>query len=186
MYARDTYCKMKFFETDLIGSYIIELEKVEDERGFFTRIWDKKIFQDKKLNSKLVQISFSFNNKKGTIRGMHLQEKPFEETKIVRCTKGKIFDVIIDLRSNSKTYKKWISIELNSNDSKMIYIPEGFAHGFQTLEDNSEVFYQISEFYHPEYSKGIKWNDEEFGIQWPLRNSSISEKDLSYIPFNKY
>jgi dTDP-4-dehydrorhamnose 3,5-epimerase len=104
----------------------------------------------------------------------------------VRCTKGKIFDVIIDLRSNSKTYKKWISIELNSNDSKMIYIPEGFAHGFQTLEDNSEVFYQISEFYHPEYSKGIKWNDEEFGIQWPLRNSSISEKDLSYIPFNKY
>tara|TARA_B110000495_G_C22884722_1_gene515955 strand:- start:421 stop:954 length:534 start_codon:yes stop_codon:yes gene_type:complete len=177
---------MKFFETELKGSYIIELEKLEDERGFFTRVWDERIFQNKKLNSKLVQISFSFNNKKGTIRGMHLQEKPFEETKIVRCTKGKIFDVIIDLRSNSKTYKKWISIELNSNDSKMIYIPEGFAHGFQTLEDNSEVFYQISEFYHPEYSKGIKWNDEEFGIQWPLRNSSISEKDLSYIPFNKY
>ena len=177
---------MKFFETELKGSYIIELEKLEDERGFFTRVWDERIFQNKKLNSKLVQISFSFNNKKGTIRGMHFQEKPFEETKIVRCTKGKIFDVIIDLRSNSKTYKKWISIELNSNDSKMIYIPEGFAHGFQTLEDNSEVFYQISEFYHPEYSKGIKWNDEEFGIQWPLRNSSISEKDLSYIPFNKY
>jgi dTDP-4-dehydrorhamnose 3,5-epimerase len=186
MYARGIYCEMKFFETDLKGSYIIELEKIEDERGFFTRIWDKKIFQDKKLNSKLVQTSFSFNKKKGTIRGMHLQEKPFEETKIVRCTKGKIFDVIIDLRSNSKTYKKWISIELNSNNSKMIYIPEGFAHGFQTLEDNSEVFYQISEFYHPEYSKGIKWNDEEFGIQWPLRNSSISEKDLSYTPFNKY
>ncbi len=169
---------MKFFETNLKGSYIIELEKLEDERGFFTRIWDEEIFQNKELNSKLVQISFSFNKKKGTLRGMHFQEKPFEETKIVRCVKGKIFDVIIDLRSNSKTYKKWISIELNSNDLKMIYIPEGFAHGFQTLEDNTEVMYQMSNWFSPEHAKGIRWNDQEFNIKWPINEPIISKKDL--------
>ncbi|RZD43346.1 MAG: dTDP-4-dehydrorhamnose 3,5-epimerase [Thaumarchaeota archaeon] len=168
---------MKFFETNLKGSYIIELEKLEDERGFFTRIWDEEIFQNKELNSKLVQISFSFNKKKGTLRGMHFQEKPFEETKIVRCVKGKIFDVIIDLRSNSKTYKKWISIELNSNDLKMIYIPEGFAHGFQTLEDNTEVMYQMSNWFSPEHAKGIRWNDQEFDIKWPINEPIISKKD---------
>ncbi len=168
---------MKFFETNLKGSYIIELEKLEDERGFFTRIWDEEIFQNKELNSKLVQISFSFNKKKGTLRGMHFQEKPFEETKTVRCIKGKIFDVIIDLRSNSKTYKKWISIELNSNDLKMIYIPEGFAHGFQTLEDNTEVMYQMSNWFSPEHAKGIRWNDQEFDIKWPINEPIISKKD---------
>jgi dTDP-4-dehydrorhamnose 3,5-epimerase len=168
---------LKFFETNLKGSYIIELEKLEDERGFFTRIWDEEIFQNKELNSKLVQISFSFNKKKGTLRGMHFQEKPFEETKIVRCVKGKIFDVIIDLRSNSKTYKKWISIELNSNDLKMIYIPEGFAHGFQTLEDNTEVMYQMSNWFSPEHAKGIRWNDQEFDIKWPINEPIISKKD---------
>ena len=171
---------MKFFETNLKGSYIIELEKLEDERGFFTRVWDKKIFQNKELNSKLVQISFSFNKKKGTLRGMHFQEKPFEETKIVRCIKGKIFDVIIDLRSNSKTYRKWISIELNSNDLKMIYIPEGFAHGFQTLEDNTEVMYQMSNWFSQDHVKGIKWNDQKFNIKWPINDPIISKKDQSY------
>ena len=168
---------MKFFETEFKGCYIIELEKLEDERGFFTRVWDERIFHNKKLNSKLVQISFSFNNKKGTIRGMHFQEKPFEETKIVRCIKGKIFDVIIDLRSNSKTYKKWISIELNSSDLKMIYIPEGFAHGFQTLEDNTEVIYQMSNWFSPEHAKGIRWDDQEFNIKWPINEHVISKKD---------
>jgi dTDP-4-dehydrorhamnose 3,5-epimerase len=108
---------------------------------------------------------------------MHFQEKPFEETKIVRCVKGKIFDVIIDLRSNSKTYKKWISIELNSNDLKMIYIPEGFAHGFQTLEDNTEVMYQMSNWFSPEHAKGIRWNDQEFDIKWPINEPIISKKD---------
>jgi dTDP-4-dehydrorhamnose 3,5-epimerase len=168
---------LKFVETSLKGSYIIELEKLEDERGFFTRIWDEEIFQNKELNSRLVQISLSSNKKKGTLRGMHFQEKPFEETKIVRCVKGKIFDVIIDLRSNSKTYKKWISIELNSNDLKMIYIPEGFAHGFQTLEDNTEVMYQMSNWFSPEHAKGIRWNDQEFDIKWPINEPIISKKD---------
>mgnify|MGYP003998255495 FL=1 len=171
---------MKFVETSLKGSYIIELEKLEDERGFFTRMWDEEIFQNKELNSRLVQISLSSNKKKGTLRGMHFQEKPFEETKIVRCVKGKIFDVIIDLRSNSKTYKKWISIELNSNDLKMIYIPEGFAHGFQTLEDNTEVMYQMSNWFSPEHAKGIRWNDQEFNITWPINEPIISKKDQSH------
>ena len=171
---------MKFVETSLKGSYIIELEKLEDERGFFTRMWDEEIFQNKELNSRLVQISLSSNKKKGTLRGMHFQEKPFEETKIVRCVKGKIFDVIIDLRSNSKTYKKWISIELNSNDLKMIYIPEGFAHGFQTLEDNTEVMYQMSNWFSPEHAKGIRWNDQEFNIKWPINEPIISKKDQSH------
>ncbi len=177
---------MKFSETKLLGAYIIEIEKIEDERGFFARIFDKEEFSKYDLNTDMVQFSISQNLKKGTIRGMHYQTKPYEESKLVRCLKGKIFDIIIDLRPNSKTYKKWFSLELSANNYKMLYIPKGFAHGFQTLEDNSEVFYQISQFYHPEYSKGIKWNDKEFGIKWPLKNSSISEKDLSYAPFEKY
>ena len=155
---------MKFFETDLKGSYIIELEKLEDHREFFTRIWDKKIFQDKGLNLKLVQTSFSFNKKRGTLRGIHFQKKPFEEEKLVRCIRGKIFDVIIDLRLKSSTYKKWISMELKSDDLKMIYIPRGFAHGFQTLEDNTEVLYQISNWFSPEHAKGIRWDNKEFNI----------------------
>ena len=171
---------MKFFETELKGSYIIELEKLEDERGFFTRIWDKKKIQDKGLDSDLVQMSFSFTKKKGTLRGMHFQKKPFEETKLVRCTRGKIFDVIIDLRPESNTYKKWIGVKLKSDDLKMLYIPEGFAHGFQTLEDDTEVFYQMSNWFSPEYAQGIRWNDEEFNIEWPIKNPIISKKDLSY------
>ena len=171
---------MKFFETDLEDAYIIELEKLEDERGFFTRIWDKKIFKDRGLNSDLVQMSFSYSRQKGTLRGMHFQETPFDEEKIVRCMKGKIFDVIIDLRKESKTYKKWISFELDPNDLKMIYIPKGFAHGFQTLEDDTEVFYQMSNWFSPEHATGIRWDDSEFNITWPIKHPIISKKDCSY------
>jgi len=179
-YTRGENLFMKFFETELKGSYIIELEKLEDERGFFTRIWDKKKIQDKGLDSDLVQMSFSFTKKKGTLRGMHFQKKPFEETKLVRCTRGKIFDVIIDLRAESNTYKKWIGMELKSDDFKMLYIPEGFAHGFQTLEDNTEVFYQVSNWFSPEHERGIRWDDKELDIKWPIDNPIISKKDLSY------
>ena len=179
-YSRGENLFMKFFETELKGSYIIELEKLEDERGFFTRIWDKKKIQDKGLDSDLVQMSFSFTKKKGTLRGMHFQKKPFEETKLVRCTRGKIFDVIIDLRAESNTYKKWIGMELKSDDFKMLYIPEGFAHGFQTLEDNTEVFYQVSNWFSPEHERGIRWDDKELDIKWPIDNPIISKKDLSY------
>ena len=179
-YTRGKNLSMKFFETELKGSYIIELEKLEDERGFFTRIWDKKIFQDKGLDSDLVQMSFSFTKKRGTLRGMHFQKKPFEEAKLVRCTRGKIFDVIIDLRPESNTYKKWIGVELKSDDLKMLYIPKGFAHGFQTLEDDTEVFYQMSNWFSLEHTSGIRWDNKEFDIKWPINNPITSKKDISW------
>lgn len=176
---------MIFTETNLSGAYFIDIEKKEDQRGFFARTWDKKEFANKGLDSEFIQSSISINKNKGTFRGMHYQTKPFEESKIVRCTKGKIFDIIIDLRANSKTFKEWISIELSEENYKMLYIPKGFAHGFQTLEDNTEVFYQISQYYMPEYSKGVKWNDPEFNIKLPLDVSIISRKDLSYDSFKE-
>ena len=171
---------MKFLETELNGVFIIKFEKLEDERGFFTRVWDKKLFQENGLNSDLLQISFSFSKKRGTLRGMHLQKKPFEESKLVRCTNGKIFDVIIDLRQKSSTYKKWISMELSSDNLQGLYIPEGFAHGFQTLEDSCEVCYHMSNWFSPEHARGIRWDDGEFNITWPINNPIISKKDLSY------
>ena len=168
---------MIFSETKLSGAYVVEIEKIEDQRGFFVRTFDKKEFSKKGLDSEFVQSSISQNKKKGTIRGMHYQGKPYEENKIVRCTKGSIFDVIIDLRSNSKTYKEWFSIELNADNYKILYIPKGFAHGFQTLENNTEVYYEITEVYDKKSSRGIRWNDPTFNINWPLDISLISEKD---------
>ena len=137
---------MIFSETKIAGVYVIDIEKIEDERGFFARTWDKKKFLEMELESEFVQFSISSNSKKNTFRGMHYQTKPYEETKIVRCVKGRIFDIIIDLRPNSKTFKEIFSIELSENNYKILYIPKGFAHGFQTLEENTEVFYQISQF----------------------------------------
>ena len=177
---------MKFLETKLKDVIIIEPEISGDERGSFYRIWDKKIFQENGLNDNLVQISISFNKKKGTLRGMHFQKKPFEEAKIVRCTKGKIFDVVIDLRTESKTFMNWASFELDSNESKILYIPEGFAHGFQTLEDNTELVYQISNWYSPEHASGLRWDDNKFQINWPIQNPIISKKDLTFDSAEKY
>jgi dTDP-4-dehydrorhamnose 3,5-epimerase len=171
---------MKFFETKLKGAYIIELERLEDERGFFARTFCQKEFEDHGLNQKLVQCSISFNKHRGTLRGMHFQVAPMAETKLVRCTRGAIYDVIIDLRPDSSTYCKWISMELTSEDFSMLYIPEGFAHGFQTLEDNTEVFYQMSEFYYPKYARGVRWDDPAFGIVFPLKKKIISEKDKNF------
>ncbi|MGI0073219.1 MAG: dTDP-4-dehydrorhamnose 3,5-epimerase [Nitrosotalea sp.] len=176
---------MIFTETKLKSSFIIEIEKVEDERGFFARSWDKKIFEERGLNSNLVQCDISFNKKKGTIRGLHYQISPYEEAKLVRCTKGKVFEVMIDLRPKSETFMSWFGIELNACNYKMLYVPEGFALGLQTLEDNTELFYQMSQIYMPEYSRGILWNDEIFRITWPLKSTVISKKDLSYTPFKK-
>ena len=182
-YSRGENYYMKFLETDLEDVYIIQLEKLEDERGFFTRVWDKKIFKDRGLNTDLVQMSYSYSKQKGTLRGMHFQETPFDEAKIVRCMKGKIFDVIIDLRKESQTYKKWISFELDDENRKMVYIPEGFAHGFQTLEDDTEVIYQMSQFYSPRHSVGFRWNDPLFEIKWPSEPKAISSKDLNFPDF---
>ena len=176
---------MIFIKTKFLGVYIIEIEKYEDERGFFARTWDKNQIKEMGLDDSIIQSSMSYNRKKGTIRGMHYQIKPFEETKLVRCTKGKIFDVIIDLRKDSETFKKWISIELSENNHRTLYIPKGFAHGFQTLEDNTEIIYDISQTYNPEYSNGIRWNDKIIGIKWPLEVTMISKKDSMNPYFDK-
>jgi len=175
---------MNFIELEFKGSYIVEPKKIEDERGFFARSWDKKIFEEKGLNSNLVQCNISFNKKKGTLRGIHYQIHPYAEAKLIRCTRGRVFEVLIDLRKTSKTFKKWIGIELNSNNHTMLYVPEGFALGMQTLEDNTELFYQMSQVYMPQYAKGIRWDDRTFNISWPEKITVISKKDLSYTDFH--
>ena len=169
---------MIFIETKLKGAYIIQLERIKDERGFFSRAWCKKEFDQHGLISRLVQCNFYFNRKRGVLRGMHYQIAPNEETKLVRCTKGSIYDAIIDLRPNSSTYKQWIGVELNAENRKMLFVPRGFAHGYQTLVNDTEVFCQVSEFYYPEAERGVRWNDPVFGIEWPItENLKISEKD---------
>lgn len=175
---------MKFNKTKLKDVYVIELEKIEDERGFFLRSWDNEIFKQQNLNTKIVQCNISFNKKKGTLRGLHYQSSPYEETKLVRCTRGKVYEVVLDLRKKSKTYKQWISIELNQDDYKILYVPEGFALGLQTLEDNTEIFYQMSQFYKPEFSRGVRWNDPSFKIDWHLEPKEISKKDQSWKDFS--
>lgn len=176
---------MKFHELELKGAYVIIPEKLEDERGFFARVWDKKIFHKNKLNSNILQCNISFNNKKGTLRGLHYQSNPFEESKLVRCTKGKAFEVLVDLRENSETYLKWTSVEISSDNLKMVFVPEGFALGFQTLEDETTLFYQMSEIYKPEYAKGIRYDDPNLRISWPLGVTVISKKDMSWKYIDK-
>jgi len=172
---------LKFTETQLKGAYIIEPELIRDERGFFARSWCQKEFTERGLNSNLVQCNISFNLKKGTLRGMHYQAKPHEEAKLVRCTMGAIYDVIIDLRPESPTFKQWVAVELTAENRKMLYIPEGMAHGFQTLVDNTEVFYQMSEFYQAESASGVRWNDPAFNVEWLIKQDLvISKKDQSY------
>ncbi len=175
---------MKFIETELKGAFLIDPELLEDERGFFARTWCRKEFEQHGINSDWVQCSISYNKCKGTLRGMHYQVAPYAEAKLVRCTMGAIYDVIIDLRPDSKTYRQWISAELSAENLKMIYIPKGFAHGFQTLVDNTEVFYQMSEFYTPRYARTVRWNDPQFKILWPETDRIISEKDQKIEDFD--
>ena len=174
---------MIFTETKLKGAFIIEPERLEDERGFFARTFCQKEFATLGLNPNLVQCNISFNKRKGTLRGMHYQAAPHEEAKLVRCTMGAIYDVIIDLRPDSSTFKQWVAVELTAANRRMLYIPEGFAHGFQTLDDNTEVFYQMSELYHPECARGVKWDDPAFAIEWLAPPVAISSKDKSYKHF---
>lgn len=172
---------MLLIETKLKGAFIIEPERLEDDRGFFARTWCQREFEACGLTPQFVQCSISFNKKKGTLRGMHYQASPHEEAKLVRCTRGAIYDVIIDLRANSPTFKQWVAVHLTENNRKMLYVPKGLAHGFQTLEDDTEVFYQISEFYSPECATGVRWDDPVFGIKWPMElHRIISPKDSSY------
>lgn len=176
---------MKFIETKLNGAFIIELEPLADERGFFARSWCHREAKSHGLSANWVQCNVSFNNKKGTLRGMHYQESPDEEIKLVRCTGGAIFDVIIDLQPQSSTFRQWVGIELNADNRRMLYIPKGFAHGFLTLKDCTEVYYQMSEFYLPKKARGVRWNDPAFGIDWPIAVSVISERDARYPDFIK-
>jgi dTDP-4-dehydrorhamnose 3,5-epimerase len=176
---------MIFIETQLKGAFIIKPERLEDERGFFARTWCQREFEAHGLNSRLVQCNISFNKKAGTLRGMHYQAAPYEEAKLVRCTQGAIYDAIIDLRPESPTFKQYTAIVLTAQNRKMLYVPEGFAHGFLTLEDHTEVFYQMSEFYAPEYARGIRWNDPAFNIQWPADVQIISDRDQNLPDFER-
>ena len=171
---------MKFEKLELEGAFIIMPEKLNDERGYFTRSWDKEIFEKNKINSSILQCNISYNKKKGTVRGLHYQTKPFEEAKLVRCTNGKVFEILLDLRRDSKTYLKWIGIEIDSKDLKMIFVPEGFALGFQTLEDDTTLFYQMSQIYKPEFARGVRYDDPILNIKWPIEVTNISEKDKDW------
>lgn len=177
---------MTFAETILEGAYVIHLERIEDERGFFARSFCQREFAAYRLKVDVAQCNVSFNKQKGTLRGMHFQLPPRAEAKLVRCTRGAIYDVIIDLRPDSPSYCQWVAVELTADNFAALYIPEGFAHGFQTLQDNSEVLYLMFGFYAPDYASGVRWDDPAFGIQWPLTNPILSEKDRSYPLFEKH
>ena len=176
---------MKFVRGELEGVWIIELERHSDERGHFARTWCDREFKEAGLNPSVVQCNISFNTKRNTLRGMHLQSAPHAESKLIRCTRGAIYDVALDLRPTSPTFKRWMAVELRATGNRMLYIPEGFAHGFQTLEDESEVFYQMSEYFHPESARGYRWDDPAFGIKWPQADQRIiSARDASYPNFD--
>jgi dTDP-4-dehydrorhamnose 3,5-epimerase len=175
---------MNFRETAIEGVWVVEPERHEDERGFFARTWDVDEFARRGLDSGLVQCSISYNRRRGTLRGMHYQAAPHEEAKLVRCTSGSIFDVAVDLRSGSATFGRWVGTELSAENRLAMYVPEGCAHGFLTLTDDSEVAYQISAFHAPDAARGVRWDDPALGIDWPAEVLVINERDRSYPDFS--
>jgi dTDP-4-dehydrorhamnose 3,5-epimerase len=174
---------MNFRPTALAGAFLVEIEPNGDERGSFVRTWCGREFAAHGLVSDVVQCSLSTSPRAGTVRGMHFQRAPHGEVKLVRCQRGAIFDVIIDLRPDSPSYRRWQGFELTHDDHRALYVPKGFAHGFQTLTDDAEVFYQISEFYIPEASTGVRWDDAAFRVEWPLPITSIADKDRNWPDF---
>lgn len=175
---------MIFQETKLKDAFVIEPEPLNDTRGFFALSWSPREFAAYGLNSKLVECNISFNLKRGTLRGMHFQRAPNAQAKLVRCTRGSIYDVIIDLRESSPTFKNWLGLELTAENHRMLFVPEGFAHGFQTLEDSTELVYQMCSYYAPESSGGVRWNDPAFNIQWPpVDDRIIATRDQQYPDF---
>jgi dTDP-4-dehydrorhamnose 3,5-epimerase len=174
---------MKFTEQSIKGVWLVEIEPSKDERGFFSRVYCSEEFARHGLETRFSQCSISFNHKKGTLRGMHYQAAPHEEAKLVRCTKGAVYDVVVDIRPGSPTMGKWLGITLSGDNRRALYVPAGFAHGFITMVDKTEVYYQISEPYHPDCSRGFRYNDGYFSIAWPGAVSVISEKDLAYEDF---
>jgi dTDP-4-dehydrorhamnose 3,5-epimerase len=176
---------MKFTETSLVDAFVVDIEAIEDERGFFARGWCRREFEARGLPAVTAQANISFSKQRGTLRGLHWQEPPHAENKLVRCMRGGIFDVAVDLRPGSPTYLKWFGVELTDKNHRMLLVPEGFAHGFQTLEDRTEVFYMVSEFYAPKFEQGARYDDPAFRIEWPLDVTEISDKDSSWPRFEK-
>lgn len=174
---------MIFTETKLRGASLIDPEQFDDERGFFLRCWSEEEFAARGLDPRFVETNLSFNRKEGTLRGMHFQIAPHTQPKLVRCTAGAIYDVIIDLRPESDTFKQWTAVELTAANHRQLFIPEGFAHGFQTLADNTEVFYQMSTPYVPTSAHGVRWNDPAFAIDWPPAERIVSARDQTYPDF---
>jgi dTDP-4-dehydrorhamnose 3,5-epimerase len=174
---------MIFKETRLAGAFIVEPERFADERGFFARTWSQREFAERGLASLPVECNVSFNQRKGTLRGMHYQVAPQAQAKLVNCSRGAIYDVIVDLRPASPTFKKWIAVELTGLNGMLLYVPAGFAHGFQTLADETEVAYQMFEVFAPDCANGVRWNDPAFDINWPDAERVINERDQSYPDF---
>jgi dTDP-4-dehydrorhamnose 3,5-epimerase len=174
-----------FESLSVVGAFLITPETVEDERGYFARTWDRREFAKRGLNPNVAQCNTSYNHRRGTLRGMHYQSAPHEETKLVRCTKGAIYDVVLDLRTDSETFKKHDGATLTSDNRSMLYVPEGCAHGFITLEDDVEVFYQISEFYTPTAQRGVRFDDPAFGIEWPETVAVVNSRDAGYPDFTQ-
>lgn len=174
---------MIFTETRLKGAFVIEPERRNDDRGFFARTWCREEFEARGLNPAIAQCNISFNLQTGTLRGMHYAAPPHEEAKLVRCTAGAVYDVIIDLRRDSATYKQHVGEVLSAGNYRMLYVPEGFAHGFQTLEDQTEVCYQMSQFYSPGHARGVRYNDPAFGIAWPIGDPVMLDRDRNYPDF---
>jgi dTDP-4-dehydrorhamnose 3,5-epimerase len=174
---------MIFTETKLKGAYVIEIKKIGDERGFFGRSWCKNEMMEHGLNDNIVQINTSLSKDKGTLRGLHFQSAPFQECKMIRCTRGSIFDLIVDLRPGSPTFLQWHGEELTEDNHKALYSPEGFAQGFITLNEDSEITYFTTQFFAPEKAKGVRWNDPQFGIELPLKPVVISERDVNWPDF---
>ena len=176
---------MIFTETKLKGAFIVDLEKISDERGFFARTYCQDEFTAQGLMPEVVQSNMSTNKLRGTMRGMHYQNDPYQEEKLVRCVKGALYDVIIDLRVDSPTYLEWLGVELTEDNHRALLVPKDFAHGFVTLVENTTAFYMVSQFYTPGAESGIRWNDSSFGIEWPIEPEVISEKDLHWPDFQQ-
>ena len=174
---------MKFHPTEIGGVFEIETEPVSDERGFFERTWCQEEFAARGLDGRLVQCSASFNRRRGILRGLHYQAAPFAEAKLVRVTRGAVFDVAVDLRRDSPTFRRWVAAELSAENRRMLYLPEGVAHGFETLADDTEVFYQMSVAYHPEAGRGVRWDDPAFGISWPIPDPILNARDAGFPDF---
>lgn len=174
---------MRFVGTRVEGAFVLEIEPLRDERGYFARTFDRADFRRRGLVSSFAECSVSFNERRGTLRGLHYQVSPHQEAKLVRCTRGRIHDVILDLRPGSPTRGRWHSVELGADNGRILYVPKGVAHGFLTLEARTEVYYEISAAHHPECARGVRWDDPAFGIRWPARPAIISSRDRSYPDF---